>query len=55
MYGSDQSASLAPVGLKKIVGEVRKIHLALGDGKKRILDDELPIAKKLREHIDYKN
>lgn len=51
MYGSDQAASLAPPGLKKIVPEVRKIQLALGDGEKRIIEEELPIAKKLREHL----
>ena len=51
MYGSDQAASLAPPGLKKIVAEVRKIQIALGDGVKRIIDDEVPIAKKLREHL----
>ena len=51
MYGSDQAASLAPPGLKKIVPEVRKIQQALGDGVKRIIDDEIPIAKKLREHL----
>ena len=51
MYGSDQAASLAPPGLIKIVPEVRKIKQALGDGVKRVIDDELPIAKKLREHL----
>jgi len=51
MYGSDQAASLAPPGLKKLVAEVRKIQIALGDGVKRIIDDEIPIAKKLREHL----
>ena len=51
MYGSDQAASLAPPGLRKIVPEVRKIQKALGDGVKKILDDEMPIAKKLREHL----
>ena len=51
MYGSDQAASLAPPGLKKIVPEVRKIQTALGDGVKRIIKDEIPIAKKLREHL----
>ena len=51
MYGSDQAASLAPPGLKKIVPEIRKIEKALGDGIKRILEDEIPIAKKLREHL----
>ena len=54
MYGSDQAASLAPPGLKKIVPEIRKIEKALGDGIKRILEDEIPIAKKLREHLDLK-
>ena len=51
MYGSDQAASLAPPGLKKIVPEIRKIEKALGDGIKRVLEDEIPIAKKLREHL----
>ena len=50
MYGSDQATSLAPPGLKKIVPEVRKIQTALGD-EKRIIKDEIPIAKKLREHL----
>ena len=51
MYGSDQAASLAPPGLKKIVPEIRKIEKALGDGVKRVLEEELPIAKKLRAHL----
>lgn len=51
MYGSDQAASLAPPGLRKIVREIRKIESALGDGVKRVLKEELPIAKKLREHL----
>jgi N-acetylneuraminate synthase len=51
MYGSDQSASIEPVGLKQLVGGVRKIEQAMGDGVKRIIEDEIPIALKLREHI----
>lgn len=51
MYGSDQSASLEPSGLTQLVGAVRKIEIAMGDGKKRIIDDEIPVAKKLREHL----
>jgi N-acetylneuraminate synthase len=54
MYGSDQSASLEPTGLRNLVGTVRKIELAIGDGIKRILDDEKPIAKKLRQHLNFK-
>ncbi len=51
MYGSDQAASLGPSGLKRLVPEVRRIQIALGDGVKRVLEDEIPIAKKLREHL----
>ncbi len=51
MYGSDQAASLEPAGLKQLVGGVRKIQKALGDGEKTIIEAEKPIAKKLREHL----
>jgi len=53
MYGSDQSASVEPNGLRQLVGAVRKIEQAMGDGKKRVLEAEAPIAKKLREHLDW--
>ena len=52
MYGSDQSASVEPRGLRQLVGAVRKIEQAMGDGHKRILEAEVPIAKKLREHLN---
>lgn len=51
MYGYDQSASVEPSGLGQLVGAVRKIEQAMGDGIKRILDTEVPIARKLREHL----
>ena len=53
MYGSDQAASIEPAALKQLVGAVRKIEVAMGDGIKRILDQEKPIAQKLREHIVF--
>jgi len=52
MYGSDQSASIEPSGLRQLVGAVRKIEKAMGDGEKRVIDAEVPIARKLREHLD---
>ena len=52
MYGSDQSASLEPVGLRQLVGAVRKTEIAMGDGIKRVIEDEIPIAKNLRQHLD---
>ena len=51
MYGSDQSASIEPHGLKKLIGKVREIESAMGDGVKVFLKEEVPIANKLREHI----
>ncbi len=52
MYGSDQAASIEPAGLRQLVGGIRKIEKALGDGQKRIIEAEKSIAKKLREHIN---
>jgi N-acetylneuraminate synthase len=52
MYGSDQAASVEPAGLKTLVGGVRKIESAIGDGQKKMLDSEKPVAAKLREHLD---
>jgi len=51
MYGSDQSASVEPQGFQKLVVVVRAIEKAMGDGEKRILDEEVPIAEKLRGHL----
>ncbi len=51
LYGSDQAASVEPGGLRMLVGAVRKIELARGDGKIGMLPEEEPIAKKLRAHI----
>jgi N-acetylneuraminate synthase len=55
MYGSDQSASIEPIGLRQLVGAVRKIEKAMGDGEKRVIDAEIPIARKLREHLDLES
>ena len=53
MYGSDQSASIEPNGLRMLVGAVRKIEKAIGNGVKKIIADEVPIAEKLRAHINF--
>jgi N-acetylneuraminate synthase len=54
MYGSDQSASIEPAGLKHLVGAVRIIEIAIGDGIKKTIEDEKPIAANLRQHLDWK-
>jgi N-acetylneuraminate synthase len=51
MYGSDQAASVEPMGFRMLVGAVRKIKRAMGDGSLEMQDGEIPIAKKLRGHI----
>jgi len=51
MYGSDQSASIEPFGLSRLVSKVREIEISLGDGKKRFLEGEKEVATKLRQHI----
>ena len=49
MYGSDQAASLEPLGLQRLVRDVRYVDKILGSGKKQIWDSELPAMKKLRQ------
>lgn len=51
MYGSDQAASVEPAGFRQLVGAVRKISKAMGDGVKRMNEREVTIARKLRGHI----
>lgn len=48
MWGTDQSASIEPQGMSRLVRDVRVIEKALGDGVKRVYDSELPVRKKLR-------
>ena len=53
MYGSDQAASVETGGFIQLVGAVRKIEKAMGDGKVTMNHKEIPIAKKLRAHIPF--
>jgi N-acetylneuraminate synthase len=48
MWGSDQAASVEPGGFARLVRDIRTIERALGDGRKRVYDSELPIRAKLR-------
>ena len=48
MYGSDQSASLERKGLELLVRDIRRISAIMGDGIRRISQEELENAKKLR-------
>jgi N-acetylneuraminate synthase len=47
MWGSDQSASLEPNGISRLVRDIRLVEQSMGDGIKRVYD-EVPVMKKLR-------
>jgi len=51
MYGSDQAASLEPIGLKRVVKDIKRIESVLGDGEKRLWPSEIPVMKKLRNNF----
>ena len=48
MYGSDQAASLEPIGLGRLVRDIRILDLIMGDGVKRVYPSEVSVMKKLR-------
>ncbi len=56
MYGSDQAASLELSGMANLSKSIEKLLLSLGKPSLgKIIDDEIPIAKKLRAHIKNVN
>lgn len=48
-WGTDQAASLEPAGLRYLVGAIRKVEVIMGDGVKRVLPEEVVMARKLRK------
>ena len=48
MKGTDQSASLEPTGMMKVVKSIRSIERALGNSEKVVLECEEPIREKCR-------
>ena len=48
MWGTDQAASVDPQVMEKLVKYIRVTEASLGDGIKKVYDDELPSLKKLR-------
>tara|TARA_Y100000748_G_scaffold78900_1_gene65181 strand:+ start:282 stop:1127 length:846 start_codon:yes stop_codon:yes gene_type:complete len=49
MWGTDQMCSVEPQGLIKLVRGIKELNLALGDGKKKVTENEIEIRKKLRK------
>ena len=48
MWGSDQSASLEPNGMIRLVRDIRLVETSFGDSEKRLMEREKPIMQKLR-------
>ena len=52
MYGSDQASSLELTGMQNLSESIKKVLISLGEPSLgKIIDEEIPIAKKLRAHI----
>lgn len=49
MWGTDHAASVELSGLERLVGQIRDVERAVGDGIKRVYESELPIRAKLRK------
>ena len=49
MYGNDQSASLEPEGVKRLVRDIKIMDKILGNGKKQVWKSEISAQKKLRQ------
>lgn len=52
MYGSDHAASLEENGLRRMVSDIRKLDLILGDGIKRVWPSEIPKMIRLRANLN---
>jgi N-acetylneuraminate synthase len=48
-WGTDQSASIEPQGMRNLVKNIRVLQVIVGDGEKHVLPEEIPIQKKLRK------
>lgn len=48
MWGTDQSASVEPLGLKQLSGALKKVSRVLGDGHRHSVPGEEDVARKLR-------
>jgi N-acetylneuraminate synthase/sialic acid synthase len=51
LRGTDHAFSLEPAGLKKLVRDLRRTRLALGDGTKRFFDSEIAPSQKMGKKL----
>ena len=51
MKGTDHAFSIEPVGLRKLVRDLRRVRLALGDGQKKFYQSEKNAVYKMGKHV----
>ncbi|EKD79378.1 MAG: hypothetical protein ACD_41C00091G0013 [uncultured bacterium] len=51
LKGTDQAFSLEPDGMRKLVRDLKRTRVALGDGQKVLLDSEIPASVKMAKKI----
>lgn len=51
MKGTDHAFSLEPIGMRKLVRDLRRVRIALGDGAKKIYESEKNGILKMRKKI----
>ena len=51
MKGSDHAYSLEPIGMRKLVRDLRRARIAFGDGTKKVYDSEKQSLMKMRKKI----
>lgn len=51
MKGTDHAFSIEPVGMKKLVRDLKRVHLALGDGTKKRYESEKQAVLKMGKKI----
>jgi N-acetylneuraminate synthase/sialic acid synthase len=49
--GTDHALSLEPIGMQKMVRDLRRARVALGDGTKRVYPSEAPAIKKMGKSL----
>lgn len=52
MWGSDQAASVEPLGFEKLVKYIHVAEVSLGDGVKKVYESEMSSLKKLRRVVN---
>ena len=51
MWGTDQKASIEPLGFARLIKDVRAVEKSLGRAVKMVYPDEKIIMKKLRKFL----